>query len=99
MVLLEANACGKPVIGGRSGGVPDALADQVTGLLVDPSSVAETTEVLARVLTDHELAARLGEQGRLRVLSEFQWEQVGTRLLDLLRVVQQEGPGGKSVVG
>jgi phosphatidylinositol alpha-1,6-mannosyltransferase len=92
IVLLEANACGKPAIGGRSGGIPDALADQVTGLLVDPSSADETSEALARVLTDHELAKRLGEQGRARVLNEFQWEQVGTNLLEILRAVRQEGP-------
>ena len=98
MALLEANACGKPVIGGRSGGVPDALADNVTGLLVDPSSADEISEALARVLTDHELAARFGEQGRLRVLHEFQWEQVGTRLLDILRVVRLEGSRSRSLL-
>ena len=97
IVLLEANACGKPVIGGRSGGVPDALADNVTGLLVDPSSAEEISEALARVLTDHELAARFGEQGRLRVLNEFQWEQVGTTLLSILQTVRQEGARSQSL--
>ena len=91
IVLLEANACGKPVIGGRSGGVPDALADGVTGLLVDPLNPEEITEALARLLTDHNLATRLGEQGRLRVVHEFQWRQVGDDLLNTLNAVQREG--------
>jgi len=91
LVLLEANACGKPVVGGRSGGVPDALADGVTGLLVDPSNPEEITEALARLLTDHDLATRLGEQGRLRVVHEFQWGQVRENLLSILHIAQREG--------
>lgn len=91
LVLLEANACGKPVVGGRSGGVPDALADGVSGLLVDPSNPEEITEVLTRLLTDHDLAKRLGAQGRARVVEEFQWGQVSEVLLSTLNSVQREG--------
>ena len=91
MVLLEANACGKPVIGGRSGGVSDALADGVSGILVDPLNPKEITDALARLLTDQDLARHLGEQGRLRVLHEFQWQQVSAYLLGILSAVRQEG--------
>jgi len=91
LVLLEASACGKPVVGGRSGGVPDALADGVTGLLVDPLNPEEITEALASLLTDHDLATQLGEQGRLRVVHEFQWRQVCEGLLTTLNIVRREG--------
>jgi phosphatidylinositol alpha-1,6-mannosyltransferase len=91
MVLLEASACGKPVVGGRSGGVPDALVDGVTGLLVDPLNPEEITGALASVLTDHDLAAHLGEQGRLRVVQDFQWGRVSEYLLSTLKSVQREG--------
>ena len=92
MVLLEANACGKPVVGGRSGGMSDALVEGVTGLLVDPLDLEDITEALARLLTDQDLATRFGEEGRLRVVRDFQWPQIGRRLLSILNAVQREGP-------
>ncbi|MCU1266102.1 MAG: glycosyl transferase group 1 [Acidobacteria bacterium] len=90
MVFLEANACNKPVIGGCAGGVPEAVEAGVTGLLVDPHSPAEIAEALAQLLTDTDLARRLGEQGRARVVREFQWKEVGERVLSLLGRVQAE---------
>jgi phosphatidylinositol alpha-1,6-mannosyltransferase len=91
IVLLEASACGKPVVGGRSGGVPDAVVDGFTGLLVDPSNPQEIADALAKLMTDHELAKRLAEQGRARVVNEFQWEMIGQEILSTLEIVQREG--------
>jgi colanic acid/amylovoran biosynthesis glycosyltransferase len=96
MVLLEANACGKPVVGGRSGGVPDALADGITGLLVDPLNPDEIADAVARLLTDRELATKFGEQGRQRVLRDFQWQGVGERVQRVLESVLGEGRDEKS---
>jgi phosphatidyl-myo-inositol dimannoside synthase len=80
IVFLEASACGKPVIGGRSGGVPEAVVDGVTGLLVDPSDPNDIANALARVLTDRNLACRLGSQGRARVVRDFTWAQAADRM-------------------
>ena len=91
IVLLEANACGKPVVGGRSGGVPDALEDGVSGLLVDPENLKEIIEALVRLLSDHDFATHLGSQGRLRVERDFQWRRVGEDLLSTLNSVRREG--------
>jgi phosphatidylinositol alpha-1,6-mannosyltransferase len=74
IVYLEANSFGKPVIGGRSGGVSDAVIDGQTGLLVDPNNVEETTATVIKLLTDDNLRNKLGEQGRERVEREFKWE-------------------------
>jgi phosphatidylinositol alpha-1,6-mannosyltransferase len=92
LVFLEANACGKPVVGGFSGGVPDAVVDGVTGMLVDPHDVQGVAGALEKLLNDEELRKRLGEQGRARVKSEFRWKQVGDRVLEILGSVQREGP-------
>jgi phosphatidylinositol alpha-1,6-mannosyltransferase len=59
LVFLEANACGKPVIGGRSGGISDAVVDGVTGFLVNPQDPQEIANVLKILLTNRELARRL----------------------------------------
>ena len=71
MVFLEANAAGKPVIGGRSGGVSEAIAHGVTGLLV--SSDDDLRTALRTLLTDPALRARFGAAGLHRVRQDFAW--------------------------
>jgi len=68
IAFLEAGACGKPVIGGRSGGISYAVTDGVTGILVDPLNVEEVADALSHLLLDREEASRLG--GRARARSE-----------------------------
>jgi len=76
IVCLEAGACGKPVVAGRSGGLVDAVEHDRTGLLVDPQDIGAVAEALVSVLTDATLADRLGKEGRRRVLERFTWEKV-----------------------
>jgi len=71
VVFLEANACGKPVIGGRSGGIPEAVADGTSGLLVDPLKVDEIARAVILLLKDKDHAAQLGAQGKKRVQEQF----------------------------
>ncbi|MEY8201136.1 MAG: glycosyltransferase family 4 protein [Colwellia sp.] len=71
LVFLEANACGLPVIGGRSGGVVDAIEDGVSGYLVDPGDNKQLQQILKRLIYDDGLRSKLGQQGRKRAISEF----------------------------
>lgn len=80
IAFLEANACGKPVIGGKSGGIPEAVVHGETGLLVDPNNHQEIAEGIVRLLTDDSLAKRLGEKGRQRVKEELTWKAVAQRI-------------------
>jgi len=73
IVFLEASARGLPVIGGRSGGAQDAVADGVSGYLVDPSQVSEVAGRLIDLLSNPGLARRLGKNGRRRVEAGFSW--------------------------
>lgn len=75
LVYLEANACGKVVVAGRCGGAADAVVDGVSGLVVDPRSPEDIAESIGSVLASADLASRLGEQGRRRVLRDFTWER------------------------
>lgn len=77
IVFLEAALFGKPAVGGDNGGVPDAVVHGETGLLVDttPGS-APVAAAVERLLSDRDLARRLGQQGRARVLRDFQWRHV-----------------------
>jgi phosphatidylinositol alpha-1,6-mannosyltransferase len=63
LVFLEAGACGKPVIGGAAGGVPDAIVHEVTGLLVDGTSTEAIGNACIRLLQDAELRSELGANG------------------------------------
>lgn len=78
IVYLEAAARGLAAVAGRSGGVPDAVIDGVTGLLVDPNSPGAVAEAVARLLNDAPLRLQLGRQGRARVAAEYNWDHAAT---------------------
>jgi len=73
LALLEASACAKPVIAGRSGGVPDAVQDGLTGLLVNPEDSEAVAEAIIRVLREPSVAKIMGRNGRKWVESEMNW--------------------------
>ncbi len=63
LVFLEAGACGKAVLGGKAGGVPDAIVDGKTGLLVDGASVRAIADECLLLLEDTGLRAEYGQNG------------------------------------
>jgi phosphatidylinositol alpha-1,6-mannosyltransferase len=81
IVFLEAGASGKPVVGGRSGGISEAVVDGTTGLLVDPFSTNELESTLITLLGDRGQAKRLGAEGRVRAERlESAWVQAVERI-------------------
>ena len=84
IVFLEANAFGKPVIGGRSGGAIDAIIDGETGLLVDPNDVGEIASSIALLLGDVEESKRLGACGKRRVEIDLDWSVCARRFRSVL---------------
>ncbi|MCC6486133.1 MAG: glycosyltransferase family 4 protein [Candidatus Hydrogenedentes bacterium] len=82
LVFTEAHAHGKPVVAGRSGGVVDAVLDGETGLLVEPGDADALADALMRILTDPDLARRLGHNGRQRVERELNWTTFTRRVLE-----------------
>jgi phosphatidyl-myo-inositol dimannoside synthase len=81
IVFLEAAACGKPAVGGRTGGIRDAVLDGITGLLVDPGSPSEIAEAVVTLLRNENLARGLGEAGRRRVTDELQYRDIAANIL------------------
>ena len=94
IVLLEASACGKPVIGGRAGGVEDSVIDGVTGFLVPPGDKGEITRKIDRLLGDAALAGRMGEAGAERARLSFSWDESARKTLDFSKMIAARGPGG-----
>ena len=81
--LVEASACGLAVVGGRSGGVPDAVHDGETGMLVDPDDPAAVAAGINELLGNPERRKQLGAAGRRAVETYYNWDRVVT---DLIRI-------------
>ena len=84
LVFLEASACGKPVVGARTGGVVDAVRDGETGLLVAPGSHEALGAALHDLLRDPHKRAAMGSAGRRHVLDEGSWERAAGRIFDVM---------------
>ncbi|PSQ60749.1 MAG: glycosyltransferase family 1 protein [Bacteroidetes bacterium QH_10_64_19] len=84
LVFLEANACGTPVVGAATGGIPEAIRDGETGLLVPPDAPGVLADAARRLLANPGLANTLGQQGRERVLNDANWDHVADRLFETL---------------
>lgn len=85
-VLLEAAAAGKPRIGTAVDGIPTVIADGVDGELVPKEDEAALAASLQRLMRSHALRARLGANGRARVLADFS----GERYLELFTGLANE---------
>ena len=84
LVFLEAGVRGLPVIGGRHGGVREAVIDGETGYLVDPLCTDELAQRIMALIEAPSLRRRFGEQGRRRVVQEFTVVKMTERTVEAL---------------
>jgi phosphatidyl-myo-inositol dimannoside synthase len=84
IVYLEASACGLPVVGGDSGGAPDAIRNGETGYVVPGRDVTAVADRIAGLLADPAGAAAMGEKGMAWIDREWRWELVAERLRQIL---------------
>ena len=74
IVYLEASSCGLPVVGGKSGGAPDAVLPGETGLVVDGTDTSDIAAACVELLSNPELCALMGAQGRQWIIDKWRWE-------------------------
>lgn len=85
IVYLEAQACGVPVIAGKSGGAPETVIDGETGIVVDGVSQRSVATGLIEILDDPERAAAMGACGREYVVQSWTWAVMTARARRILR--------------
>ncbi len=83
IVNLEAMACGTAVVGSRTGGIPEVVADGETGLLVPPGEPEPLAVALNELLYDPGRAQAMGQAGRKRAIAEFGWAAIAAQTAEL----------------
>jgi phosphatidyl-myo-inositol dimannoside synthase len=84
IVFLEASSTGVPVVAGDSGGAPETVRHDETGLIVDGTDVDQIATATSDILADPDRAARMGEEGRRWAVDNWQWRSQAARLAGLL---------------
>ena len=84
IVYLEASACGLPVLAGNSGGAPDAVVQNETGLVVDGTNNKEIADAAIALLTKVDLSKKMGAAGRQWIVENWRWEIWSRSFEDLL---------------
>jgi len=95
-VVLEAFACGKPVVATSVGGVPEVVRDGVNGILVPPRRPDLLAEAILHRLRNPEESRRMGMRGREIVAEEFTFEQQNRRLEAIYDEVLAEAHSGSA---
>jgi phosphatidyl-myo-inositol dimannoside synthase len=81
LVFLEANQYSLPVIGGRSGGIPEAIQDGKSGFLVDPYSIEEIKNAVLTLATDKNTREAMGKYAKKRVEEHYIWRHEVNKLI------------------
>jgi phosphatidyl-myo-inositol dimannoside synthase len=83
-VYLEANLAGVPVIAGDSGGVRDAVINNINGLMVDSEKPEDIARAIIKLAADAKLRQELGEQGKRRTVENFNAKKQAEKIYKLL---------------
>jgi phosphatidylinositol alpha-1,6-mannosyltransferase len=86
IVYLEASACELPVIAGISGGAPDAVLEDETGICVDGTNPSEIARAVISLLDDPLRASSMGKRGREWIYSNWRWEIWAGNFIELLKL-------------
>ena len=90
IVFLEAWVCGKPVIGCRTGPVASVVSEGQDGLLVPYGGAEELSQAIMRLLADESLRRKLGHNGRQKVLRQYTWDRIVSKVESIYQALVQK---------
>lgn len=82
VAILEASACGKPVIGSNIGGIPEVIKDEETGILLKSNGVLALEDAILRLINNKELRIKMGEAGRKFVIENYAFRANVDKMVD-----------------
>ncbi len=95
VAVIEASACGKPVVVANVGGLPEVVEDGVTGFVVEPRNPEQTANAIEKLVLDESLRRRMGERGKRRVARLYNWTENVNEMLRIYRAVIAGDLAGK----
>ncbi len=98
ITLLEAMACGKPVVASNVGGIPYVVEDGKTGLLFEGGNVEDLAEKVIALLNDEKLRDKMGKAGRERV-KDFTWDKIAEQTVSVYKEIVENGEAKSKVRG
>ncbi len=75
LVLIEAMACGKPMIGSNIRGIPEAIEDKKNGFLINPNNPLELSDKIYNLIKNKKERNKMGKESRKKVIGEFNLEK------------------------
>jgi glycosyltransferase involved in cell wall biosynthesis len=87
VVLLEAMACGIPVLGSNIGGIPDIIQDGETGLLVPQKDIVGISQSIIELIENEEMRKKLAINGYNKAKDCFSWEKISKSYLEIYKLV------------
>jgi len=95
VAILEACACGKPVVVSNVGGLPEVVEDGITGLVVPPRDPVSAAAAIEKLILDPSLRKRMGDAGRMRVCRCYDWrdnvDQMVAHYNQVLEIYKRKG--------
>jgi phosphatidylinositol alpha-1,6-mannosyltransferase len=93
MVILEAAAAGKPAVATRVGGIPDAIEDGKSGILVEPEDYEPMSQAIVSLLRDDQRRLGMGEFAQRRAREKFGWDLVLRKHEEIFEVLAHGNAG------
>jgi len=87
MTLVEAMACGKPVVGSKVGGISDIIDNEINGFLTEPRNSNQLARKIEILLSDEKLRIKFGREGRKKVENMFSYEEIAKKATDIYQRV------------
>jgi len=85
IALVEAMACGKPVISTKVGAIPEIIENGKTGLLVEPKNPEQLAQAILKLANNAYLRKKMGEEGRKKVEKEYDWNIIANKYLEFYK--------------